>query len=260
MAVRRLLGGGSSKDEVASRLPSRAGELDAERSTALPDPPVPHSPARSDAVTTQPQEPAADRGDGGEGEADVNDEREFATPIDLGEHVTAVVASAQQAAEQIRSAAVSDAERIRSEAREEANSRIAEATREAEKMRTESGTYSREVRQDADAYATEKRSEAEGYAARVRTEAEEEARQTREAAKQEARRAEKDAHRRKQVLSSEMERFEERLRSLHTVFQGMTTQLETLLPKDDAQASPEEGDSESIEKTLARNASQRAAS
>ncbi len=208
-------------------------------------------------MRTQPQEPSADRSD--LGDADVSDEREFATPVDLGEHVTAVVASAQRAAEQIRAAAVSEAERIRTEAREEANARTAEATREAEKMRTESGTYSREVRQDADAYAAEKRSEAEAYAARVRSEAEEAARQTRDAARQDAKRDEKDALRRRQVLSSEMERFEERLRSLHTVFQGMTTQLETLLPKDDEQPSSEAGD-DSMEKTLKRNASERAAS
>lgn len=255
--VRRLLGGGSSQAHEVSRLPSRAGDLDREGSTAPPDTSMTDSRRRSDPVNRQPEEPPADHAE--HGEAEVSDERDFANPVGLGEHVAAVVASAQRAAEEIRAAAVSDAERIRTEAREEVNSRIEEATREAEKMRTESGTYSREVRQDADTYAAEKRSDAEAYASRLRSEAEEAARQTREAAKQDAKRAEKDAHRRKQFLSSEMERFEERLRSLHTVFQGMTSQLEMLLPKDDGRSADEERN-DSIEETLKRDASQRAAS
>ncbi len=254
---RRILGRSWSQADQTSRLPSRAEDVDRERSTALPDVSVPDSRRRSDEVNTQPQEPSA--ADAAPRDVERNDEREFASPVGLGEHVTAVVASAQQAAEQIRAAAVSDAERIRDEAREEANSRIAEATREAEKMRTESGAYSREVRQDADAYAAEKRGDAEAYASRLRAEAEEAARQTREAAKQDAKRAEKDSHRRRQILSSEMERFEERLRSLHTVFQGMTSQLENLLPKSDAPGEEEER-SDEMEETLKRGATERAAS
>jgi hypothetical protein len=272
-SVWRFVRDGSRERKERVRLFSRAGEPAPEQSVARPEAIMPNFLRRSDAVNTQPPEPFADRAEVGEG--DVSDEREFASPAHLGEHVTAVIASAQQASEQIRAEAVKEAERIRAEAREEAGSRIAEATREAEKMRTDTGAYSRETRQDADAYAAEKRSEAEAYASRVRTEAEENARAVREAAKQDAKRAEKDAHRRKQILTSEVERFEERLQSLHTVFQGMTSQLATLIPKEDKvnradesepgaeeepQVGAEEEPQESMEESLTQGASSRAAS
>jgi hypothetical protein len=156
-------------------------------------------------------------------------EREVPTAAQVGEHVTAVIASAQQAAEQIRKEATIEAERLRAEAQEEIKARIAAATREADKTRADAGVYSREARQAADAYAGEKRSEADSYAGSVRAEAEENARELRDAAAQDARQIEKDARRRREVLASEVERFEERLQSLHTVFQGITTQLEALL-------------------------------
>lgn len=202
----------------------------------------------------QREEPSADRG--GPGDAG---ERGFASPVDLGDHVASVVASAQQAAEQIRAVAVAEAERIRTEAADEANARIEEATRDAEKMRTDSGVYSREVRQEADAYAAEKRSEADAYVSRVRAEAEEAARQTREAADQYAQQSERDARRRRKILSSEMERFDERLRTLHTVFQGMMSQLETLLPEDEPREGEQDQD-DSMEESLKQGAAERAAS
>jgi hypothetical protein len=179
---------------------------------------------------------------------------EITSAAQIGEHVTAVLGSAQQAAEKMRREAATEAERIRAEAREEAKSLLAEATREAERMRADAGTYSREARQDADAYAGEKRSEAEAYASRAKAEAEENARSQLEAAKQEAKRIEKDAHRRREVLTSEAERFEERLHSLHAVFQGITTQLEALLPKKPDEPA-EEAEQETIEESLRKRVS-----
>jgi hypothetical protein len=177
-------------------------------------------------------------------------EPKLTTAADLGEHVAAVVATAEQAAEQMQSEAAADAERIRAEAREEAKALIAEATREAERIREGATTYSSEARQDADAYAGEKRSEADAYSHRVRAEVEQDAREVRAAAEQEAKGIERDARRRREILSSELERFEERVHSLHTVFQGMTTQLETLLPTNAKTSGEEPRAADSIEESL----------
>jgi cell division septum initiation protein DivIVA len=179
---------------------------------------------------------------------------EIASPAQIGEHVAAVIASAQQAAENMLTEAAAEAERIRGEARDEAKGLIAGATREAERMRADAGTYSREARHDADAYAGGKRGEADAYASRVRAEAEKKARAVGEAAKQEAKRIEQDAHRRREALTSEAERFEDRLQSLHAVFQGITIQLEALLPKKPEDAV-EERDEETLDESLKRRVS-----
>jgi hypothetical protein len=241
------------RDEGETPLP---GEVEpTERSSALLRAFEPYSVERSTPVEHELEQPSIDRPEGSVEEP--SEERKPASAADLGEHVAAVIATAQHAAEEMRREAVADAERIRSEAHEEAKGLVAEATREAEQMRADATTYSRETRQESDAYAGEKRSEADAYAVRVRAEAEENAGQRREAAEQEAKQIEKDARRRREMLTGEAERFEERLHSLHAVFQGITTQLDELLPEQ-RRPDDEEASGESIEEALRPEASKQA--
>jgi hypothetical protein len=202
-------------------VPSREA-LPAERLAALD----PYSLERSASMEPERGEPTAHHADPA---VDPGEEGTVTTAADLGQHVTALIGTAQQAAEKMQREAAADAERIRAEAREDAKALIAEATRETEAIREDTAIYSREARQAADAYAGETRSEAEAYSSRLRAEAEENARELRAAAEQEAKRIEKDARGRREVLTGEVERFEERLRRLHTVFQGITMQLDALL-------------------------------
>ena len=249
---RRFRGGGTPGREEADSPSSPPERPTSERSSAIVRAFEPYSLERSTPVEPESQQSTADRADFREGGS--GGERELTSPAQIGEHVTAVISSAEQAAEQMRREAAAEAERIRAEVRDEAKGLIAEATREAERMRADAGTYSREAREDADAYAGEKRSEAEAYSSRFRAEAEENARELREAAKQEAKRIEKEARRRREVLTSEAERFEERLHSLHAVFRGITTQLEALLPPE-PEKDGEEPPQESIEESLRPDAS-----
>jgi cell division septum initiation protein DivIVA len=260
---RRRPEGGSAMSDVFRRLrrgrhegattPREEAEPTEDHSSALLRAFEPYSLERSTPVEPELEQPAAPEGSI-EGPSD---QRKPASAADLGEHVAAVIATAQQAAEEMRGAAVADAERIRMDAREEANGLVAEATREAERMRADAAVYSRDTRQDADAYAGEKRSEAEAYATSVRAEAEENARHLREAAEQGAKQIEKDARRRREMLIGEAERFEERLHSLHSVFHGITTQLDELLPGQ-RQSDDEEASRESIEEALRPEASKQA--
>ena len=265
-AVRLRVQGGTPMTDVFRRIRRRdaADREESDMPAPREDQPVPQRPrapvralqpnSLERSTSVQESHDPADRVD--LDAARLGGERELATAAQVGEHVTAVIASAQQAAEQMRREAAADAERIRAEAREESKSRIAEATREAEKMRGDAGMYSREARQDADAYAGEKRSEAEAYASRVRVEADENAREMRDAAKQEAKRIEKEARRRREVLTGEAERFEERLHSLHTVFQGITSQLEALLSKEPETEGGEGRGQESLTEALNPSASE----
>jgi hypothetical protein len=253
-AFRWIRGRGDPHRVVPLASPPAEADAHRPRPTAHTRPPNAQSVERSIPVERETQRPpdrvdSAKRGFAGE--------REVSTAAQVGEHVTAVLASAQQAAEQMRKEAAAETERLRAEAREEIKALMADATREAEKMRGDAGVYSREARQDADAYAGEKRSEAESYASRVRVEAEENAREVHEAAVQDAKRIEKEARRRREVLTSEAERFEERLHSLHMVFGGITTQLETLLSKEPQPDRDDESPREELANALTPNASKR---
>lgn len=196
---------------------------------------------RSDPMSKQPEKARP--------ESQTPDEREVVAhePVNpdtadyahVGEKVTAVLASAQAAAEQMVASAREEADRLRSDAQKQAAATTAKAKSESERMQRESGR----LRLEADNYRNETRAEADGYAAGARTEAEAEAEgRLAEAgeraqaiiaeAEQRARYVEREEVRRQEALASGAKRYEERLKSLLEVFRGMTTQLEHLVPLD----------------------------
>ena len=125
----------------------------------------------------------------------------------LGEHVTTVLSSADEAAKRLHASATKQAERIRAEAED----------------------YARKTRAAADAYAEQRREGAETQASAITADAEKRAREVRNAAEEQATDIQRDAVRRREALLQESERSEERLRNLLKVFRAMTERLETLV-------------------------------
>jgi vacuolar-type H+-ATPase subunit H len=125
----------------------------------------------------------------------------------LGEHVTTVLSSADEAAKRLQASATQEAERIRAEAED----------------------YARKARAAADAYAEQRREGAETEASAITADAEKRAREMRTAAEEQATDIQRDAVRRREALLQESERSEERLRNLLKVFRVMTERLENLV-------------------------------
>jgi hypothetical protein len=125
----------------------------------------------------------------------------------LGEHVTTVLSSADEAAKRLQASATKQAERIRGEAED----------------------YARKTRAAADAYAEQRREGAETQASAITADAEKRAREVRNAAEEQATDIQRDAVRRREALLQESERSEERLRNLLKVFRAMTERLENLV-------------------------------
>lgn len=125
----------------------------------------------------------------------------------LGEHVSTVLSSADEAAKRLQASATKEAERIRGEAED----------------------YARKTRAAADAYAEERRESAETQASAITADAEKRAREVRNAADEQATDIQRDAIRRREALLQESERSEERLRNLLKVFRAMTERLENLV-------------------------------
>jgi hypothetical protein len=133
----------------------------------------------------------------------------------LGEHVTTVLSSADEAAKRLQASATRQAERIRGEAEE----------------------YARKTRAAADAYAEQRREGAETQASAITADAEKRAREVRTAAEEQATDIQRDAVRRREALLQESERSEERLRNLLKVFRAMTERLENLVSTPGAASS-----------------------
>jgi vacuolar-type H+-ATPase subunit E/Vma4 len=125
----------------------------------------------------------------------------------LGEHVTTVLSSADEAAKRLQASATKQADRIRGEAED----------------------YARKTRAAADAYAEQRREGAETQASAITADAEKRAREVRTAAEEQATDIQRDAVRRREALLQESERSEERLRNLLKVFRAMTERLENLV-------------------------------
>jgi vacuolar-type H+-ATPase subunit E/Vma4 len=125
----------------------------------------------------------------------------------LGEHVTTVLSSADEAAKRLQ----------------------ASATRQADRIRGEAEDYARKTRASADAYAEQRREGAETQASAITADAEKRAREVRTAAEEQATDIQRDAIRRREALLQESERSEERLRNLLKVFRAMTERLENLV-------------------------------
>jgi hypothetical protein len=146
----------------------------------------------------------------------------------VGEEVTAVLTAAEHAAAQIREAALQQAERTRLDADEKAAAALAEV----QARRAEADSYSEETRAAADAYAVETRRNSEEQAAKSVSQAEERARQIRAQAEQTASDLQAEALRRRDDLAKGAEAMEVRIESMRTVFRGVVTELEELLPAD----------------------------
>ena len=140
----------------------------------------------------------------------------------LGEHVSTVLSSADEAAKRLQASATKQAERIRSEAED----------------------YARKTRAAADAYAEQRRETAETQASAITADAEKRARDVRNAAEEEATDIQRDAIRRRESLLQEAERSEERLRNLLKVFRAMTERLENLVSTPGAMPGTEVAEQE----------------
>lgn len=146
----------------------------------------------------------------------------------VGDEVTAVLTAAEQAAAQIRETALKDAERTRLDADERAAATLAES----EARRLEADSYSEETRAAADAYAEETQRKANEQAARRVSQAEEQARRIQVEAEEMGRNLEAEARRRGDALTKSAEGVEARIESALTVFRGMVSELEELLPTE----------------------------
>lgn len=219
-----------------------------------------------DAVTERPADV--------EGEHRAEEEPTAAEPVvaenlaTVGEEVDAVLRSAHEAAARIRQAADEEATRVRNEAVGTAASEVAAARRvaederaEAARLRAEATAYFQDARAKADAFAEQRRSEAAQEAARIVADAE----RSREAAAAEAERKLREAtaneRQRLETLQGEVERHEERLKSILAASRGMTGQLEALLERSraetgsDAVVSDEVDSSRELETALAPGSS-----
>jgi hypothetical protein len=159
---------------------------------------------------------------------------------DVGAEVDAVLKSAREAAASIRRRAQDESARLRDEA-EAATAEVQEARQILELERADTNR----TRAEAEAYAAETRAAAEAFAEQIRTEAEREAVQIVEHAgrrleaadaevEQRVRQAEGSARDRVEELEADSKRYEARLESMLVVFRGMSSQLEELLGKGQA--------------------------
>lgn len=175
-------------------------------------------------------------------------------PVDyakVGEHVTAVLEAAKQAAAKIQDEARSSAQETAERAQREANSWLENARAETEKLSHEAGRLrvqaeeeSREMKERANAYATEKRREADRQASALIAQA-----------KREASEHTKAAQDRSAALAKNVELSEQRLRQLVGGLRDLAVRLEELLQEPQASAAAEMPTSdESMEETLRRSA------
>lgn len=155
---------------------------------------------------------------------------------EIGEQVSAILASAKQAAHQLRESARQDVERIRKEAEERATASTERAERDAarrrkegEQLRAEADAYGKSTREAADRDAAETRRMIGEEVEKLRTEAKHEARAIRDAARQKSDELRTEALDRQKALIGEAGRSEARLQQLLDVFNAITSQLQDLL-------------------------------
>jgi hypothetical protein len=165
----------------------------------------------------------------------------------VGEEVTAVLASAKQGAEEIRMAARGEAELIRAEADKKGTAVIAEAELDAEQgrrkrddVRAEADRYQEQIREATDRRLEEQRRAIRAEAERRRADAERQAGEIRRAAEVKAKALELDADERQRALIVAAERFEARLQELVKIFHGMTSRLDELVAPDHAASADTE--------------------
>ncbi len=109
----------------------------------------------------------------------------------VGERTGAILAQAEESAQQIRT-----------EAEQEARETVANATAEAEQSRREADEYSQETRSSADSYAEQTRSAVDSEASEARAASEQEARETVADAEAQARRIVDEGTRRREDIEA----------------------------------------------------------
>ena len=175
----------------------------------------------------------------GPGRAPVSEGAGSSDPGAVGEHVSAILRAAEEAAEQIRADARRLSDRLVQQARDAARAKIAELTEEAERSRGEADEYARDMRMAVEAYAKKHRQDAEEAARQLTAEAEARAKSILESAQEGARRIEEGAHRHQETLRSETQGLEERRRQALTGVRELMAVLKELL--DDANEEPRRG-------------------
>jgi hypothetical protein len=201
---RRIRGSGSDDDSGA---PNESAESSAKRFTPYSLRPADERPAGPDRSETQGGQDRSQRAEPAMAPPPPAAPNDPAAYEQLGEHVTTVLSSADEAAKRLQASATKQAERIRGEAED----------------------YARKTRAAADAYAEQRREGAETQASAITADAEKRAREVRNAAEEQATDVQRDAIRRREALLQESERSEERLRNLLKVFRAMTERLENLV-------------------------------
>lgn len=172
----------------------------------------------------------------------------------LGEHVTAVLEAANQAAAKIHDDARSSAQQIAERAQREADDQLEKAraktedlSHEAARLRIAAEEESRELKERANAYATEKRREADRQASALIARARREAGEHTKAAQD-----------RSAVLAKNVELSEQRLRQLVSGLRDLAARLEELLqqprPAADGTDAETPTQAESMEESLRRSA------
>jgi DivIVA domain-containing protein len=109
----------------------------------------------------------------------------------VGERTGAILAQAEESAQQIRA-----------EAEEEARSTVEKAQQEAGEQRAEASAYAEKTRAEADTYAQETRSKADQDASETQSEAEQEARETIDSAQAQAQRIVEEGSQRREDIEA----------------------------------------------------------
>lgn len=249
--VHRLLQFGGKRHDDGSEVPAAASETAG--SVSRSDIFTPYSMREQERNETvdQARNPTPQSDSGSDKVPVAGGGTEVGRPEQVGEQVTAVLASAEQAAEQIRESARQEAERIRTEAKDKAAATLYETKqnaernrRESEKLRADADAYGKETRAAADRYVEETRVKIDREAAQRRAEVDAQVLGIRRAAERKARNLETEALQRQKALVQQGEHAEARLQHLLRIFRGMTLQLEGLVgakmagPAGDAAKSP----------------------
>ncbi len=150
-------------------------------------------------------------------------------PADVGSRVSAILAAAERAAEELRTEAKREVSELLGRVESDAGARITELTAEAERTRSDADDYASDVRLAVDGYASERRREAEEEGRRAVAEAEEQARAMRETAEDMARQIDSDAHRKVDELRQEITLLEDRRERAFQSLRDVAAQLEDVL-------------------------------
>lgn len=190
----------------------------------VPGPPVPQG--RSQPVKFRETKVESKKHHEGEASGEESPAVGGAGYAQLGEQVTAVLTTAEQAASEIRESARRDAIQLRLDAEESTKA----ARHESEQIRTEADKYNEETRATADAYAEQIRRAADEQAAKARAALEQEVLAVRADAERKAKEIEAEALRRRDALAESTANMEQRIAGMATALRGMTGDLEGLLP------------------------------